>query len=688
MNAWSAIKSLIFVCLAGAAVAFALTPRQRGPARQTGASVVIVNGRTLTGPNSSAITRGGRTLVPTGTVAAALGAAATLDAASRRVTIERQNGVITVFDAQLGQVRENGTVILSFSGAAEIAFAPRIEEMMLPVEIAAALFDVSIRFDVRQNAVVVTSGHVATAPAAAQGGRGVLEVYQAGYQYDLDRYSSTPVHSFGFNAVGRLGDGRFYFTSNSSSSPLATFSLRRATFDVERTNGQHLTAGDFTSGWAMPFLTANIRGVSASAPFHGLTAGVFGGRAFSGGSYLVRSGRGNGFDTNIFGAYVSKSLVSRNLTVAAGGLGFSGPIREGRLATVSANYTGQRLHLQADTAVGDFEDRATRRAGLGGSVDLAGTYQVTSELALQGRVARSGINFIAPQGGVRDPVNITAAGISWSPAKWLSASVNASSARRPGETGGSDNFVTVAGTITPSVGKPRFYFSHTASDSRLVGSGAFTLITAAQDFRRWHVYMNATRVKAIGPASINGQFGASKTINDRNSIELSQGLGSRGAYNGLVDWRSSGLAGGRLSFTAGGGYSRSAASKLTTFERLTASLQLPREASMQVSYVRTNSGPTLLLSIRGTLFKKREAGIFVDAGIAQANNFSSVSGRVYQDVNENGVYDSDTDKPQRPTLTAFSGLMPSAPGTTRRISTCSRSGPTSRCLTEAHAILN
>jgi len=110
-------------------------------------SVIIVNERALAGPNSTAQVRGGRLFLPVASIAEALGDTLTSDAQSRVVTIRRQNGMTAVFNAPLNEVRENGAVILTVSGTADLVFPPTSNELMLPAEIVAALLDVVVRRD-------------------------------------------------------------------------------------------------------------------------------------------------------------------------------------------------------------------------------------------------------------------------------------------------------------------------------------------------------------------------------------------------------------------------------------------------------------------------------------------------------------------------------------------------------------
>ena len=184
------------------------------------------------------------------------------------------------------------------------------------------------------------------------------------------------------------------------------------------------------------------------------------------------------------------------------------------------------------------------------------------------------------------------------------------------------------------------------ASSKEITAGAFTLLTASKEFSRFRLFLNATRVKTLGPVSYNTQIGANFRINDGNAFEISQGIGSHRSYNGQFDWRASNLLGHRLSFSAGGGYNYSPSSKVAAYERLTSSLSLPGQTSLQVSYLNTPTGPTLLVSVRGTLFRKREAAGFLNAAASEVNSFAKLEGRVYQDVNLDGRFDPSVDKPQ------------------------------------------
>ncbi len=642
-----------------------ISPRRGDTARpgkkstQVGFSSIIVNGRTLTGPNSSAQTRDGHLLIPVAGLARALGDSVQVDPSGKTITVNRNAGSSSSYDSRLGQVKENNVVVLSISNPGLIILSPFVEEAMLPSEIVSALFDASLRFDRQKNAVIVTRGIVGVVTQQKKK-QGIGELYFVEYEYNLNRYSSTNSQGLTLSAIGRLADGRFSLVSNSSGNSLGQMSPKNFNFSLERPNGQHFVAGDFGTGAALQLLTSNIRGGLVSIPVGNFTIAAFAGRSNSGtvgrdgaADFAPLTRNRNLFDTNVFGVSATTkpfdSGILRPLSISAGALRFAGSSRQGSVVSTSLNFGGQRTQLQADFGLGTFNGFSTDNRvarGIGMAIDLAASYQATSNLSFQGRFAHIDSNFLAPQTGVREPVNLKAGGVSWSPVKWLTTSVNASTTRRPNDTGRAESFMSTSIVLSPGGAKPQFYVSHTQSSSRNYRKGEFTLINFSKSFQRFRVFANATRVKNIGPASVTTQLGANFLINERNTLEVNQGFSRNKAFNGLAEWRTDGLFKHRLNLSAGLGYTYSQNAKLDTYQRFSASLNLPRASSLQVSYLQTNAGPTLLVRLRGTLFRRCDAGAYLNSHQSDVNDFSSASGRVYQDINGDGKYTGGVDKPQ------------------------------------------
>src|SRR4029079_9766886 len=178
-------------------------------------SVIIVNERTLVGPNSVVQLRGGRMLLPIATIAQALGDTFSSDSTQRVVTIRRQNGTTAVFNAPLNEVRENGAVVLTVSGTADLVFPPTPNELMLPAEIVAALLDVVVRRDESQ-AIVISRKGIQAETVRAGGKHAPLQIFQIEYDYNFSHYTTSGDHSLVLRGTGRVGDARLSFIANSS----------------------------------------------------------------------------------------------------------------------------------------------------------------------------------------------------------------------------------------------------------------------------------------------------------------------------------------------------------------------------------------------------------------------------------------------------------------------------------------
>jgi hypothetical protein len=257
-----------------------------------------------------------------------------------------------------------------------------------------------------------------------------------------------------------------------------------------------------------------------------------------------------------------------------------------------------------------------------------------------------GPNFLSPQNGLLEPTKLAAGGVTWQPKQWITAGFSVSSATRPGKSGDFNRFETATLNLTPSDRWPTIFFSHTQSSAPQLRDAAFTLVSAAKRFSRWRLFLNGSRIKTFGPATLNAQAGASIRINDSNTFEVSQGAGSRGQISGSAAWQLSNFLSKRFNISGGLGYMHNDTSPFRTTENVSVSVRLPRQSTLQFSYVQTQTGPTLLLSLRGFLFSSHRADLAMNGPVAEVNSYGAVGGRVYQDLNLNGRYDPAIDQPQ------------------------------------------
>ena len=626
-------------------------------------SVIIVNERSLVGPNSSIQQRGGRLFLPIATIAQALGDTFSTDATLRVVTIRRQNGTVAVFNAPLNEVRENGAVVLTVSGTADLVFPPTANELMLPAEIVAALLDVTVRRD-ENNAIVISRKGVPAGAIRTGAKHAPWEIFQIEYDYNYSRYTTVGDHSLVLRGFGRVGDARLSFIANSAIGVTGNSSrptLEGGTVRLDRPNGQSFVGGDFGTGTDVEFLSAAVRGGLVQLPLHRVRLDFFGGQTTSGLSQIPSTADPDSFrlrpysvryDTRIFGALVTTATLAprqSDFTLSAGGMHFAGSNRSGNLVAGGVKYISGLNRLQADVAMGQFSGvgrTGLQTNGTDMAVNLTGSYQLTDQLVMQARYAYVGKNFLSPQSGLHEPNNLAAAGVNWQPRRWFTAALSASTATTPGRAGQFNRYITGSVTIAPDNSLPGLFISHTQSGTTQLRNSAFTLITATKKFQHWNMFVNASRVKTFGNTALNAQLGGNIRINEWNTLEVSQSVGSHGLLSGLATWRVSNLFNNRIGLSGGLGYTRSDSASLHTSEYLSGSVKLPRNTTLQFSYLKTITGTSALLSLHGLFFSTKRAERAINGPLSDLGSYAAVYGRVYQDVNLNGRFDPGVDQPQ------------------------------------------
>ncbi|HEV2765527.1 MAG TPA: hypothetical protein VGV38_21265 [Pyrinomonadaceae bacterium] len=647
------------------------TPQEGASARE--ASSISVEGVALTGPFSLPQRRAGRLYLPLLSVARALGDQARVDASARTVEVRRQTGVVADFDASLRQVRENGSPVLVLADAPALDFPPQPEALMLPQEVVSALLDASIQLDETAGVVRVTRSRAGLREATQTARRrGLLEVYGAEYEYNLDRYPTGFSQNLTLRSAGRFADARFNFLGNLSGSTGAGAStFRTATLAFERAGGQRFALGDFGTGTDLTYISSTVRGAWAQLPARNARVTAFFGRSV-GGQDFVRAEppagfeaspepspephlRRQTFDTNTAGAYVTfgptlarRPQSSDALQLNAGFLSFDGPARQGRLFTGALRASSARFGLRADAAAGVFEGSlfdGTRAKGTAAAADVSGFLNVRDGLTLQGQFSYAGRNFLHAQAGAGAPLNLKSLGLTWRPHRRLTLSAAGTSSARADVPGRGERLTTASASFAPARFLSNILVSHTRTRAPHGGT-SYTLLNATRDLRRWHLFLNASSVKGPGLAYRSAQGGASLRLGETGSLQLSQSFGSRGALGGAADWWSHGLLSRRLSLGAGLGYTRGEGSPLKTYERVNVGARLPFGQTLQVSYGHLQSGPQINFSLRGPLFSRRESRAEAAADVKELNTHGSVSGRVYQDLNFDGRYDPGVDRPQ------------------------------------------
>ncbi|HKP73527.1 MAG TPA: SdrD B-like domain-containing protein, partial [Pyrinomonadaceae bacterium] len=520
--------------------------------------------------------------------------------------------------------------------------------------------------------VRVTRNNALTETPRASKRRELLQIYAADYDYNLNSYPTGFNQNLTLRSSGRIGDGRFSLTGNFGGAGGAGFgSFRSGTFNYERANGQRLILGDFGTGTDLALMSSTVRGAWAQTPAVGSTRlTAFAGRSIGGlfspsplqtptaspspsPTQLVQPFRQT-YDTNVAGAYLTfgasagSSYRSNPLLFSTGVLTFDGAARRGRMLTSSVRASSARYSLQADVGVGSFrgtQEGGAKVSGAGVAADVSGSFDVREDLTVQGQYSYSSRNFLTTQAGALVPHNLKSLGLTWKPARWLTASASGTTSTRPDRPGLRDRFATATVNLTPTRYLSSVFVSHTEANTG-GQSGSYTLVNAFKNFDRWQLFLNGSRIKNAVGSYESAQVGATLRLRESDSLQLSQTFGSRASLGGTVDWSTQSLLTKRVGIGAGLGYSRSGGSSLNVYERLNASVRLPFRQTLQVSYARLPSGTQLYLSLRGSIFSRRESRMEAAAPLAEMNAYGSVSGRVYQDLNFNGRFDEGVDQPQ------------------------------------------
>lgn len=652
-------------------------------------ATITVNERALTGPFSFPQQRGQRTFLPVVSIARALGDQIDVNVAARSVEVRRQNGVVAEFNAQLNQVRENGSVILGVSGTAEIIFPLNAEELMLPVEIVSALLDVAIIADATAPLIRITRGQFEANTTRDGAAHSRWQIRQAEYSYNLFRSASSYSQNFTLLTGGRLGDGRFGFSvgldGGSGQGPLQ---FRRGAFTFERPNGERYIAGDFGTGTDLQFVSSAMRGLWAQRPLGRTRFTAWAGRALSDTFASQPAPPPSGvvsnftpvifqpvrarYDTTVIGSSLAwgPSLKdparNRQLLFSSGAMYFNGPNRSGEILTGSIKYGTQRSHFQGDVGVGRFSGQQSARQRVNGFAlltDLSGAFSPRANLTFQVRYTHVGQNALSPQSGSFSvPQNLAVAGLNWRPRQWITTSFTISSLSRTAQPASRERTMNASLSLTPRGVWPTFLFSHTQGRSSQAGANAFTLVNVTKDFNRWRLFSNFSRIRLGAPlptdltgtqsgslfSSLNGlarsslTLGASVRLSEFSSLQGFQSF-ARDSRSSTVDWQTSRFFSQRVSFGAGIGFDQSE-KQSTVGWRLLTSVQLPREQTLQFTYVQGQAGPQLLIELRGPLITRRRPEV-IGAALGDLDAYSTIQGRVYQDVNLNGRFETGVDQP-------------------------------------------
>ncbi len=611
---------------------------------------ILVDGTPLIGTRSFAERRGGTLFIPLADLAARLTMAVTVDAQARRVTVQRASGISASWDAKTGEVTEDQVVVLVATRMGEVLFGTGPADLMLPAEIIAPLLDVSViagALDVQVNTGRQTV-KMFDRPNS------VVELNRADYGYHLSVVNAAVNHNLQLGGAGRLGDGLFDLSANFSRSPGdAVGDFRYGRVAYEGRDGFRVVLGDFNPGGGLEFLSAQLRGGSLSSPVGGGRLEMFTGLSRSDVIHLDATSRSNlSFNTVVVGTdfTLAQDLSKYRLVTNVGGMYINGPDREGGLVTGRVGYRSDLNQAQVDVGLGAFRGLQANGkyvSGLAEVIDASDSFTPNRRLTLLARVTHIGENFIsAQQTGSLRPMNLFATGGYFRPYDWLSTSLNGQLIYDPTLTVLMDASVTGTVSVTPSGNWPSVLLSHSQGVHQAIGSTAFTLIDVTKQFKNWgaEAIYSRTATERISENHLIS-LGGRLNLTEHVRLQALQSFSFKDSQSGSLDLVATRLFTDRLSGSIGAGYARSAGS-LLFIARIAATVLLPFNQLLSVSFTMSAAGPQLLVDLRGPLWT---GGGYTPLGSTPADQLDLagvLTGRVYQDVDGDGKYDPRVDAAQ------------------------------------------
>lgn len=640
---------------------FCLMPPAHLTAAQETEFRILVNDKPFTGMYAEPQKQGRRLFLPALAIAGLLGDSLSIEADSRLVRVRRQNGTVAEFDASRRQVRENGAVTLSLSSTEAVPIPPHEEFLLLPTEILIALFDVTVKIDSSKREIHIRRGKAAeNQVTTTEKKEKAFEIYQADYDYRMDRHDSSTNQNLTLNVSGFAGENKFNLLLNNSTGSRRNHFVqpRSGTLTVTRPIGQELIAGNTSSGLNLPLLQTPMLGVKFSAPALGGRLSFYGGKTSS--SWLnyfderaIRKTEraetlliGGAFDFDRADALKSPGSLGKSVGV----LYFrNNQKEEGLIVSGGASYTTGKSAVRADLAAGSFSGApgADEERNFGFAASVSGNIRLTDQFGVQGYLLRVSERFKSPRSYQNYPQNTFGGGFSWRPLSWMSTAFSAGFSQRTDRSEfRSTSFSTTINISPRNRNMPAVYFSHLQLGTSQFRSGAITNLNVTKDFSGWQFFSNLTRIKTIGAAATNIQIGARTGGIGNGFLQISQSFGSRGYYAGEADWRTGEIWSKRLGFSAGAGYFRQTDGNFVLTQRVSTLLQLPRRTALQFDFLKSANGYQFGISLRGSLIRPGSGEYFSASGL-KPEKLSSIFGRVYQDLNENGVYEPGIDRAEQ-----------------------------------------
>jgi len=648
---------------------------------------ITVDGRALAGPTVSFKGANDELVLPISAIARALSDQTTITLQpTARIEVRRRSGIVAEFDAQSGTVRENGirTLVSSHSsyqiqaGAGENA-----AEILVGPDIAAALLGASIVVDdhshivrISRDQLIPESTSVKTTAASAYRFLGL------DYSYNLNFHNSHYTQSLSLRAAGAIGDTFFQLISSSSGgSRRAAFGLQSATLVIEKPKHYRMLLGDFGSGSILEMVRDTGRGLWGTVPLgKDKTLTAFAGKSYEDFTFNYPKGFAlqdnlldQTFDPNkrrefISGAILTWAPNSSRASVSSskwrgstGVMNFKGLMRTGFVASSQIHYEGGRGWFQADAGLSSVIQRRGcpscpeqigESSETAPSVAIGGLFHAGAGFTFQGKLVRSGSSFYSPNSiGGASPRDLSAGSISWSTREQtLAVNFSAYAAKPvaiagPAETRfGQDRSASLSLNTSPWSAGPRLSLTHLQGVAVNGSKTSATYVSATQRIRSARLLASLVRTTNSAGTSSSFGLGANLPVKNYGTVQGNLFWGGKGSSWALVSWQSPGLLRNSTSLEAEYNYSRSDSGVGSSLFRAGLSARSFLGHAFTISYLQGHDQKVINLELRRSIKNKRQESFATSAPKTIART-ASITGRIYQDNNDNGQYDPVVDNP-------------------------------------------
>jgi len=618
---------------------------------------VFVEGRPLAAAAALPELRESRLYLPLFSIAQELRDTVEIDPGAQAIRVRlSHSGEMRSFHRTTGEVRRDAIVLAMLPDSAQIVLALRPEGQLLPVDVLSFLLDVSIQVSHEDGSVSIRR-QTQFAQAVQTSGRLPIQLNRIEYSETLGVQEGIYGHNLRLGSRAQLYEGTLSasvdFTGASGQKALNFLS---GTVTLERLSGQMWTAGDFALARTSRLASAPARGFSIEQSFGGNRLTVFGGAALSStiagvGAFSLRT-----FGTGVAGLLWStrKFLEGGNgFGYESGAVHFAGGDRRGTLFLQQISHRTRRNLLQVSAGFGAFRVGPGSAGQTGGGLGLDVSDSLTwKRHSLVFRGSHFGEKFVTPQ--INDALRgRTTFGSSWAAplATGLNAALSVTHSRvRTGLPQNTTTYTWSLGYAPAGRRLPSISASQTIARSDRGTPFANLQVTLTKSFPRWRPVLTYNRLDLADRKVESASLGASIDLKNRGTLMAFETVSTGGINSGTVDWNPPSLWGGRLQLGGGLGYARNPTeftgiSDLNFLSRFSAWVRLPRANTVQFSYQHNGFRKEFRLNLGGAIFSRARESVLRPIGVAPGALPGTISGRLYQDLNLNGRFDSGVDQP-------------------------------------------